>query len=281
MAEQTPAREPRVTGDDILSEILRNMEEGLFKIRYTTLVPSIFRVYLHNEDYEPLRGAVPYLVVEAKRALNERLARWGATSRTAQLLKKFVAAGKGGMEYKILSNDWTIELYPDVEGKLQRGEIEIYSELGAAPKADYGVGSLTRRIMKGDADGQMTVRRDLPVYAHLRYEDRTGPHIYAVTKNQITVGRGGKAHWVDLKLDTLPDVSREHCRLRRDPETGRFHIKDLSQFGTTVNGSPVPGSLEIVNGEQRDQNREVPLPHRARIGLAGILFLDFEQVNPR
>ena len=41
-----------------------------------------------------------------------------------------------------------------------------------------------------------------------------------MTKDQIVVGRGGRDYWTDLKLDTLPDVSREHFRLRRDPATG-------------------------------------------------------------
>jgi hypothetical protein len=62
-----------VNGEDILSEILRNMELGLFRIRYTALVPSVYRVYLQSEDYEPLRNAIPFLVDEIKRALAERL----------------------------------------------------------------------------------------------------------------------------------------------------------------------------------------------------------------
>ncbi|MCL4402490.1 MAG: DUF3662 domain-containing protein, partial [Acidobacteria bacterium] len=67
MPEHTPAAEPRVTGEDILSEIIRNLEAGLFQIRYTTLVPAVFRVYLHSEDYEPIRPAVPFLSAAIRR----------------------------------------------------------------------------------------------------------------------------------------------------------------------------------------------------------------------
>ena len=46
-------------------------------------------------------------------------------------------------------------------------------------------------------------------------------------------------------------MSREHCRIRREPETGRFTIEDVSQFGTAVNGKPV------------GQNATAELPRRA------------------
>jgi predicted component of type VI protein secretion system len=82
---------------------------------------------------------------------------------------------------------------------------------------------------------------------------------------------------VDLKLEGPPDVSREHCRIRRDAKTGAFFIRDLSQFGTTVNGSPLPKSVERVEGgEKVDRNREAPLPSPARITLADVCTLEFE-----
>ncbi len=85
-----------------------------------------------------------------------------------------------------------------------------------------------------------------------------------MTKNQVVIGRGGRSYWVDLRLDTLPDVSREHCRIRRDPETGRFTIEDVSQFGTAVNGKPV------------GRNASAELPARATISLAGVIDLQWE-----
>jgi pSer/pThr/pTyr-binding forkhead associated (FHA) protein len=82
----------------------------------------------------------------------------------------------------------------------------------------------------------------------------------------MVIGRGGRSYWVDLRLETLPDVSREHCRIRRDPETGRFTIEDASQFGTAVNGKPVA------------QNNPVEIPRRATISLAGVIDLQWEAV---
>jgi predicted component of type VI protein secretion system len=98
-----------------------------------------------------------------------------------------------------------------------------------------------------------------------------------MTAEEIVVGRGGKAVWVDLKLDGPADISREHCRIRHDPKTGRFFIKDLSQFGTTVNDAAIPNSVERVEGGDKvDRNREVPLPSPAKITLADVCTLEFE-----
>lgn len=282
MPEPTPTAEPRINGDDILSEIVRNMEDGLFPIRYTTLVPSVFRIYLHPDDYEPIRGAVPFLTAEVRRVLSDRLAEWNAKPGFLQRI-----AGAGSRtEYKILGEDWTVEFFPDVESRLKRGDIEIYSELGAPPKPEYGAGALTRRITRRDASGEKSTREE-PVpaagtaFAQIRYQDDSGRHEYPVTANQVVIGRGGKAYWVDLKLETAPDVSREHCRIRRDPASGRFYLKDVSQFGTTLNGKPVPSSIETVEGKPQDKNVEVPLPAKARIGLAGMVFLDFEEAEAK
>jgi hypothetical protein len=67
--------------------------------------------------------------------------------------------------------------------------------------------------------------------------------------------------------------------LRRDPASGKFYLKDLSRLGTTINGTPVPSSIEFAEGEKRDRNLEAPVPESARIGLAGVVFLEFRSVS--
>src|ERR1700733_7848229 len=144
----------RLQGDDLIGEVLRNMEEGLFRIRRKTLVPAIYRIYLNPEDYEPFRDVVPFIAGEIRTALDERLAPWNRSPRKLA----FNLLGKlGGQliersetppdnEYVRMNDAWVIEIHPDLDGKLQPGEIEVYSELGAPQKAEYGAGSLTRRI---------------------------------------------------------------------------------------------------------------------------------------
>lgn len=271
MPERSSAPNARISGEDILNEILRNMEEGTFRIRGTAIVPAIYRVYLHADEFEPLRGALPFLTSEIEKALDEQLSEWnGSTPKPLAFLKKLGGQQSSGFEYKKIPPQWTIELLPDVDGSLQRGEIEIHSELGAPPKMEYGSGELTRRIVKnpaGSFESAPTVSHREPSgagIADLRYSDNLGTHTYEMTRSEIVLGRGGKAYWVDIKLDTLPDISREHCRIRHDTSTGKFYLKDTSQFGTTINGTAVP------------KDEEVALPKKARIGLADIVFIEFE-----
>jgi pSer/pThr/pTyr-binding forkhead associated (FHA) protein len=80
---------------------------------------------------------------------------------------------------------------------------------------------------------------------------------------------------VDVRIASSPDVSREHARIRRDPATGAFFLIDLSSFGTTLNGRHVPVGYDKADGPKRENGAETPLPERAHIGLAGIVFLEF------
>ncbi|HEY4590813.1 MAG TPA: FHA domain-containing protein, partial [Thermoanaerobaculia bacterium] len=174
---------------------------------------------------------------------------------------------------------------------LNPGDVEVVSEFARPPEAGYGAGSKTHRISTTRKLGQMTTRRDTTEgtslagtqatepsgHARITYKDDQGTHTFLMTKDEIVIGRQAPDVWADLSLGTSLDVSREHARLQRTPEGG-FRIKDLSKLGTTVNGSPLPRSLESADGGVRDLDRWEPLPDRARIGLAGVIYLDFERL---
>ncbi|MBV9743138.1 MAG: hypothetical protein JO099_05195, partial [Acidobacteriia bacterium] len=64
---------PAATGREIILEIVRNMREGLEPLHYSTLPPSVYHVYLHAEDLDRLRGILPRLTEEARRALDTEL----------------------------------------------------------------------------------------------------------------------------------------------------------------------------------------------------------------
>jgi hypothetical protein len=180
---------------------------------------------------------------------------------------------------------WRVEFFENTDEDVEAGDIVIYSELALPAKPEYGAGSMTKRINTRRMAGELTASqkyeeqlpetKEMEAYATIEYEDQAGRQTYRMAKNQIVIGRGGRDYWTDLKLTTLPDVSREHVRLRRDAESGEFFIKDLSRLGTSVNGEQIPTSVEFVDGEKRDKNVEVKLPATARIGLADVVFLDF------
>jgi FHA domain len=294
-----PATSSPATAREIIHEIVRNMREGLEPLAYSTLAPSIYDVYLHPEDMERLRGILPRIVDEARRALDAEL----QSLNRASLTERLKISRRGDPKISPPEGGWQIRVLENTDDDVEPGDITIHSELALPPKPDFGSGSMTKRIAtRRNVGGGTATYQNVPapaaapvpapavpapaaetrrvetapgVWAIIEYEDQGGRKAYEVTKDQIVVGRGGRDYWTDLKLETVPDISREHFRLRRDPESGKFFLKDLSRLGTTINGEKAPSSIEYVDGEKRDRNVEAPVPEKARIGLADVLFLEF------
>jgi hypothetical protein len=277
------------TARDIILEIVRNMREGLEPLHYSTLAPAIFHVYLHPSDMERLRGILPRIVDEARRALDAELE---ALNRVS-LGERLKLARRADPKIVPPEGGWQIRILEDTDEDAAPGDIAISSELALPARDELGSGSMTKRIATRRMGGVESSRQsydaapppaagaapDAGAFAVIEYEDATGHKTYRMTKDEIVVGRGGRDYWTDIKLDTLPDVSREHFRLRRDPASGQFFLKDLSQLGTTIDGTKAPSSMTLEGGEKRDRNLEATVPPRARIGLAGVVFLEFRSTS--
>jgi hypothetical protein len=278
----TPAVRRPATARDIILEVVRNMREGLEPLHYTSLPPAIYHVYLHTEDFARLRGIFPRMREETRQALDAEM----AELNRASLGERLKLARKPASKVVAPDGGWRIEFFENTDADVEPGDIVIYSELALPAKPEFGAGSMTKRINTRRLAGELTSTqkyeerlpetKEMDAFATIEYEDQSGRQTYRMAKNQIVIGRGGRDYWTDLKLNTLPDVSREHVRLRRDAESGEFFIKDLSRLGTSVNGEQIPTSVEYVDGEKRDKNVEVKLPATARIGLAGVVYLDFK-----
>lgn len=286
----------RATGRDIVLAIGENMRQSLEPLVTKTIAPSLYQVYLHADDYDRLRTLFGELEEEAKVLLDSELAQLnrGPASPFPRILRKKKAdEPPPAPKYVSAEGRWSVRFQEDPNGTLNPGDVEVVSEFARPPEAGYGAGSKTHRISTTRRLGQMTTtRRDAPEgtqslagtqatepagHARLVYKDDQGTHTFLMTKDEIVIGRQAPDVWADLSLDTSLDVSREHARLQRTPEGG-FRIKDLSKLGTTVNGAPLPRSLESADGGVRDLDRWEPLPDRARIGLAGVIYLDFERL---
>jgi hypothetical protein len=279
-----PATAHPATAREIILEIVRNMREGLEPLHYSTLPPAIFHIYLHPDDMERLRGILPRIVDEARRALDAELE---ALNR-ASLAERLKLARRADPKIVVPEGGWQIRILENTDDDAAPGDIMISSELALPAKDEFGAGSMTKRIATRRMGGVESTKQSydpapsaapaMPAagaFAVIEYDDQTGRKIYQMAKDEIVVGRGGRDYWTDIKLETLPDVSREHFRLRRDPASGQFFLKDLSRLGTTINGEKAPSSIEFESGEKRDRNLEAPVPARARIGLAGVVFLEF------
>lgn len=232
---------------------------------YSILLPCLFSVYLHPEDFARLASVQQLIKEDARRALSARMAEWNARPAL------FRRGSKERKEYRIAQGDWWIELFADTENAVPPGDVEIHSELNEVRQPGYR-GVKTTLIEREPAvtaarvarDRENTRRQGENIFAEIRYEDDSGPQTYFVTQNEIGIGRGGDDLWVDLPLYTGDEVSREHLRLRRDPASGRFTLTDQSRNGTWLNGRRLSRGVE----EQ--------LPDRAEIKVAGGLKLSFE-----
>ena len=283
--------EKLATGKAIILEIVRAMRTNVEPLLFTTVAPTRFFVYLHPSDHQRLEGIVPVIVAQAKRALDAEVRAWNERAKPSRIPRKWLGGDDPPPPIDLPPDTWDIRFEADEDGEMAPGDIAIASELTLPAQQEFE-GSKTRRITTmrlgertgteepGAQDGAAQAPAGT-VYGTLAYEDQRGRRRVPIASPLTVVGRGGVGYWVDVKLDTSPDVSREHLRLRRDEVTGQFFLKDLSSLGTTVDGQPVPSSIEVVDGRKRDKGIEVPLPPRARIGLANVIVLDFEAGSPR
>lgn len=277
---------PRRSARDLIDAVLENMRNNLEPLKYSTLAPSRYLVYLHPSEYARIEGIFPLLQKEVARALAEELDRLNHRSTMRRYLDRLFGAEPTVHNPAM---EWHVEFLRDADGELKEGDILIDSELLLPGPVELGAGERTRRVTTMRAGPRTTTHREVvdrpatvavaaPV-ARLRYEDNSGGHTYDITKDSVTIGRGGIAYRVDVRIDGSVDVSREHLRIRRDADTGRFFAIDLSSLGTSLNGTRLPKGYDEVDGSKRENGVETPLPDRARLGLADTVYLDFEAIG--
>jgi len=267
---------------------------NLYPLPFTTLAPGVYHVYLHPEEFEAVEPIAPRIVAEVQRALttevdriNHGLSRSGRRVLTRLLQREYPPP------IETPSAGWEIYIRADRNGELAPGQLGIVSTLAMPAPVEYS-GTPTTRIVKSvvSAGRRTATTTDVPrpvarvtppstgqtndvtERARLTYDDEQGPHVFLMRKDTISVGRGGSSAWVDVQVVANSKVSREHFRLRRDAG-GQFFIQDVSLWGTTVNGDPIPAALKGPEGVSQP-GEEFPLPPRARIGLADAVVIEFE-----
>jgi hypothetical protein len=274
----TPPRRP---ARDLIDAVLENMRRNLEPLKYSTLAPSRYAVYLHPDEFARLEEIVPLLKEQTARALEEELQKLNEATLTRRMFGRVIGAPP---PVENPARTWQIDFLPDPDGDVAEGDILIHSDLVLGEREEPGAGQRTRRVATMHVGGRTTVR-EVPAadtrrpagrtLARLSYEDDSGARTYEMTADTITIGRGGAARRVDVRIDSSADVSREHLTIRRDP-SGRFFVSDLSMLGTTVNGKRVPKGYDEVDGVRKSNGVETPLPDGSRIGLADTVYIDFQ-----
>ena len=271
---------------------------NLYPLPYSTLAPAVYHVYLHPDDFESIEPVAPRIVGQIQRALADEVHKLnrGLERSTRRVLTRLLDR-ETLPPVEMPASGWEIHITADRNGELERGQLGIVSTLAMPAPAEYG-GTPTTRIVKSVVGhGRRTATTtDLPQAAsvprvtaaaapstgdgteraRLTYEDDQGPHVFVMRKDSLSVGRGGSSAWVDVQIVGSSKVSREHFRLRCDP-AGRFYIQDVSLWGTSVDGTPIPPAVKTADSVA-GPGAEFPLPAKARIRLADVLVIEFEAI---
>lgn len=286
------------SGRQIWKAVRDELMLNLYPLPYSTLAPTIYHVYLHTDDFEAIEGVAPRIVAQLQRALtsevekvNGRLEHSGRRVLTRLLERDQMAP------IEIPAAGWDVHLQPDRNAELDRGHLGIVSTLSMPPAVEYG-GTPTTRIVRSVVGGGRRTATTTDVgaasaqpasapaavadpgdRATLTYDDDQGRHVFVMRKDSLSVGRGGSSAWVDVQVTTTSKVSREHFRLRRDA-SGRFFIQDVSLWGTSVDGQPIPPAAKSADSVAQP-GAEQELPADARIGLADAVVIHFQAMPPR
>jgi len=268
----------KAVGRDIILAILDNMREASEPLLYSTVVPSLYDVYLHPDDHDRLAGIFPQIREQAKRALSEGLTDLNRAHRS------FLPGLKTRRpKHESAEGDWYIKFHKDEDEELAPGDILIDSRLSLPAAKEFGAGGKTQRTVTVRSGGETkklrTYQENQPqevpevqplspaAVAKLAYQDQKGERReFLMTSPEIAIGRGGRAEYCDLELDGPVDISRQHFYLRQDEKTREFFLQDVSRFGTMVNGK------EVAHKEW------VQIPSKAKISLAGKFVIDFERL---
>jgi FHA domain len=286
------------SGRTILKAIREELLLNLYPLPFSTLPVTIYHVYLCPRDYAVIEGVVPRIVEQIERALTAEVQRFNAKldRSRARVLTRLLERNEPLAPIELPASGWEVRIQPDPDGELKPGQLGIVSTLSIANAAEYG-GTPTTKIVKSVVTGGRRTATSSVVHqtgrgttpsepvpesnerARLTYEDEQGRHVFSMRKDALSVGRGGSAAWVDVQVITTAKVSREHFRIRRDPG-GRFFIQDVSSWGTSVDGAPVPPAIKSTEGVLQP-GPEQELPASARIALADAMEMQFEAANRR
>ncbi len=291
----------KLSGRVVIDTILDNMRQQVEELRYSKIVPSAYDVYLHAADQQRFESLAHEIAAEAVRALQEGL---DGLNRPSRMDRVREMVGRPRLPFKkvgpwvvritrdpegavprgraLVVSQIVLAGAESFEGQRTRRLATLSEpvpanpasgEVAPAPDPAPRIGARTSDGATSAAPHSATLTAELAdndeipraqALAMLIWQDEAGSHRFRVTALETTVGRAVQGSTADVRLVTLPDVSRVHVRIRYHPEGRRFSIEELSMLGTTVNG-------EVL---ERGAPRDLPSP--ADIRLADAITLRFE-----
>src|SRR5262245_40053841 len=199
-----PHRQPR----DIIEAVVANMRRNLERLKYSTLAPSRYTVYLHSAEFERLETIVPVLREQTIRALDEELRRINARPPAPRWKRRKTEEPEP--EVRNAATDWHVAFMADPDGELKEGDVVVDSELLMPARPDLGVGGQTRRIaIVQSAPHAATIEHTIcrspasspsRLRGRLEYDDDSGHHFYDVTTDCFTIAPGVIARPVHVRI---------------------------------------------------------------------------------
>src|ERR1700704_2408331 len=135
-ASRRPAR-------DLIEPVVENMRQNLEPLKYSTLAPSRYTVYVHPTEYARLEGIVPIVQEQTIRALTDELHKLNAGSAIRKWTRRFVRDSAPAISN---AAEWQVEFLADPDGDMDEGDLLVDSELVLPASPDLSVGERTRRI---------------------------------------------------------------------------------------------------------------------------------------
>ena len=121
------------------------MRKNLEPLKYSTLAPSRFTVYLHPTEFARLEGIIPILEGQTVRALADELQHLNRRSPIKRWLER-LADDHRARRSTMPAPAWQVEFRADPDGDMNEGDLLIDSELVLPARPELGVGERTRRI---------------------------------------------------------------------------------------------------------------------------------------
>src|SRR5215510_8238021 len=101
------AERPRIAAVDVIEAVLKNMRRNLEPLKYSTLAPSRYLVYLHPQEHSRLEGIIPILQAQTIQALADEI----ATLNQGSIVQRYAGRllGKPGPRIEIAGGAWHVE----------------------------------------------------------------------------------------------------------------------------------------------------------------------------
>src|SRR5262245_5423124 len=101
---------------DIIDAVVDNMGKNLEPLKYSTLAPSRYTVYLHPTEFARLEGIMPILQEQTVRALTDALQKLNGRSPLRRRVDRWM--GDADADIRNAGPEWHVEFLADPDGDM-------------------------------------------------------------------------------------------------------------------------------------------------------------------